>query len=223
MSEACEIERTLLIADLSGYTALTETHGALHASEIVMRFGRMAEASLEPGVAIVDRVGDQVLCAGADPLAVLRTALRLCTRVEREPGFLSMQAGIHRGAVVEREGRLFGSPLNITARIASHARGGQILCTEPIARAAREFPGVTPHPVGERRFKNVSLPVAVFELVRGDRRGDSTATDPVCRMQVEIARAAATVPYLGVTYHFCSDQCARRFSEAPERFARPWG
>ena len=34
-----EIERTLLIADLSGYTALTETHGAMHASEIALRFG----------------------------------------------------------------------------------------------------------------------------------------------------------------------------------------
>jgi len=32
-----EAERTLLIADLSGYTALTETHGAVHASEVVLR------------------------------------------------------------------------------------------------------------------------------------------------------------------------------------------
>ena len=60
-ADVSEIERTLLIADLSGYTALTETHGAMHASEIVLRFGQMAEASLEPGVSIVDRVGDQVL------------------------------------------------------------------------------------------------------------------------------------------------------------------
>ena len=218
-----EIDRTLLIADLSGYTALTETHGAMHASKIVLRFGRMAEASLEPGVVIVDRVGDQVLCAGADPLAVLRTALRLCTKVEIEPDFLGMQAGIHQGAVVQREGRLFGSPLNLTARLTAHARSGQILCTETIARAVGGFPGLSARAMGERRFKNVSSPVAVFELVRDDRRGQTSATDPVCRMRIDIERAATAIPFQGVTYHFCSHECGRLFSEAPERYARPWG
>jgi class 3 adenylate cyclase/YHS domain-containing protein len=213
-----EIDRTPLIADLSGYTALTETHGALHASEVVLRFGRMAETSLEPGVVIVDRVGDQVLCAGPDPVAVFRTALRLSAMVEREPDFLSMQAGIHRGAVVEREGRLFGSPLNLTARIAAHARRGQILFTEPIARAALGVFGVESRSIGERRFKNVSLPVVIYELVRPGGVGEPGTTDPVCRMRVENGRAVATLEYEGAPYHFCSHECARLFAEAPERY-----
>jgi class 3 adenylate cyclase len=217
-----EIELALLIADLSGYTALTETHGALHASDIVFRFGRMAESSLEPGVGIVDRIGDQVLCAGADPLAVLRTALRLSAQVEGEPDFLSMQAGIHRGNVVEREGRLFGSPLNLTSRIAAYARGGQILCTESIASIAREVSGVTLVPLGQRRFKNVSSPVQVLELLRNGRSGHPTAIDPVCRMRVEVGRVAA-IPYQGISYHFCSEGCARLFAATPERYARLWG
>jgi len=216
-----EIDRTLLIADLSGYTALTETHGALHASEIVLRFGRMAEASLEPGVVMVDRVGDQVLCAGPDPLAVLRTALRLSAKVEREPDFLSMQAGIHQGAVVEREGRLFGSPLNITARIAAHARRGQILCTEPIAQAALRISDLESRSIGERRFKNVSIPMVIYELLRSGSVADSGMIDPVCRMRVDIEHGAATADYEGATYHFCSHECARLFSEAPERYVGP--
>lgn len=215
-----EIERTLLIADLSGYTALTETHGALHASEIVLRFGQLAEASLEPGVPIVDRVGDQVLCAGSDTHAVLRSALRLFAAVERESDFLAVQAGIHRGPVVERVGRLFGAPLNLTARLASHARGGQILCTEPVAAVAREHPGVTACFVGEKRFKNVSSPVTVYELTRISRAAQSSVIDPVCRMQVEPRSAADVVSHQGVTYHFCSRECSRLFVAAPERYAR---
>lgn len=215
-----EIVRTLMIADLAGYTALTETHGAMHASEVVLRFGRMADESLEPGVVIVDRIGDQVLCAGADAHAVLRTLLRLCARVEHEPGFLGMQAGIHQGAVVAREGRLFGSPLNITARLAAHAREGQILCTERIAGAAGALPGVSVRALGERRFRNVSSPVGVFELLRRDRQDRAPATDPVCRMQVEIERAAASMPFGGATYHFCSAECAGLFSTDPERYLR---
>ena len=218
-----ETERTLLIADLSGYTALTETHGALHASEVVLRFDRMAEASLEPGVAIVDRVGDQVFCAGADTQAVLRSALRLCAALEREPGFLAVQAGLHRGSVVERSGRLFGAPVNLTARLAALARGGQILCSEPVATVAREHPGVEAHFVGEKRFKNVSVAVAVYELARVSQPAQSAVLDPVCRMQIEPRTAAATLSHLGLNYYFCSPECARLFREAPERYARLWG
>lgn len=215
-----ETERTLLIADLSGYTALTETHGAVHASEVVLRFDQMAEASLEPGVVIVDRVGDQVLCAGADTHAVLRSALRLCAVVEREPGFLAVQAGMHRGPVVERSGRLFGAPVNLTARLAAQASGGQILCTEAIAAAAREHPGVEARFVGERRFKNVTAAVIVYELMRVSQPAQPSAVDPVCRMQIEPLEAAASVSHLGMTYHFCSHECARLFREAPESYAR---
>lgn len=223
LSEARELDVALLVADLSGYTALTETHGAMHASKIVLQFDRMAEASLEPGVTIVDRVGDQVLCVGGDTHAVLRCALRLHEAVAREPGFLAVQAGMHRGPVVERDGRLFGAPLNLTARLASLARGGQILCTETIANEARRHPGVELRLVGEKRFKNVSVPVTVYELMRVSRDAEFPAIDPVCRMRVDRKRAVAKVPYQGTTYHFCSHECVRLFTEAPERYARLWG
>ena len=218
-----ETERTLLIADLSVYTALTETHGAVHASEVVLRFNRLAEAALEPGVAIIDRIGDQILCAGADPHAVLRVALRLCAAVERESDFLAVQAGIHTGSVVERDGRLFGAPLNLTARLASHARGGQILCTESVAAIARDHAGVEARLVGEKRFKNVPLPVMVYELLRVSQRRHASLIDPVCRMQIEPQRAAATLSYMGQNHYFCSAECARLFGEAPDRYARLWG
>ena len=217
-----ETERTLLIADLSGYTALTETHGAVHASDVVLRFNRLVEAAIEPGVAIIDCIGDQVLCAGADPHAVLRVALRVFAALERETDFLAVQAGIHTGRVVERERRLFGAPLNLTARLAAHARGGQILCTEGVATIARDHAGVEARLVGEKRFRNVALPVTVYELARIRRVGQSPVIDPVCRMQVEPNSAAATVSYMGLSHYFCSLECARRFGEAPERYARLW-
>jgi len=216
-----EVERTLLIADLSGYTALTETHGPVHASEVVLRFGRMAEASLEPGVAIVDRIGDQVLCAGESTTAVLDSALSLFAAAEAEAGFLAIQAGIHRGRVVEREGRLFGAPLNLTARLASHARAGQLLCSAQVAAHATTDPRLQVGLLGEQRFKNVSIPVMVYEIRRVS--GVSIAIDPVCRMRVATGKAVASILYQGETYHFCSQQCAELFREAPERYARLWG
>jgi len=214
-----ELDLALMMADLCGYTALTETHGALQASETVLRFVRLVEASLEPGVRIVDSIGDAVFCAGEDTHAVVRTALRLREAVAREPDFPRASTGIHRGPVVERAGRLFGSPINLTARLTSRAAGEQILCTVEIAGALAAAAGVKCRPLGEQQFRNVAHPVELYELQPADDSAKAVSSvDPVCRMQVDVDHAAATLAHAGVTYMFCSTQCARAFSEAPELY-----
>jgi len=42
--------------------------------------------------------------------------------------------------------------------------------------------------------------------------------DPVCGMNVEPEKAAATVEHGGKRYYFCSVGCGKRFEEAPEKF-----
>ena len=66
MSEGREIDLALMMADLCGYTALTETHGAFVASEIVLRFVGLVKESMTPGVRIVDCIGDEVFCCSDD-------------------------------------------------------------------------------------------------------------------------------------------------------------
>jgi class 3 adenylate cyclase/YHS domain-containing protein len=220
---AQERDLALMIADLSGYTALTEAHGALEASEIVRRFLALVSGCLEPSVFLVNSVGDEVFCAGADGLAVVRTALRLRDGVEREKGFPRIRTGLHRGPVIVRGGRYFGAPINLTARLAGRALGGQILCTQPVAETARTLADFDPRPLGEARFKNVTLPVAVFELARVAERRVAAALDPVCRMQIDVSRAAATLAHGGRAYHFCSLECRSAFEKAPELYLHGGG
>ena len=78
LGEARELELALVIADLSGYTAFTETHGALYASEIVLRFQRLAAASLEPGVVIVNSVGDDRACRSDLSFLLAQVRGRFC-------------------------------------------------------------------------------------------------------------------------------------------------
>lgn len=42
--------------------------------------------------------------------------------------------------------------------------------------------------------------------------------DPVCEMEIEQEKAAASVSYKGQTYYFCSRGCAAEFQESPEKF-----
>jgi len=48
-------------------------------------------------------------------------------------------------------------------------------------------------------------------------------TDPVCGMQIDNAKAAATEIVQGQTYHFCSRSCHDKFQAAPERYVKKQG
>jgi Cu+-exporting ATPase len=44
------------------------------------------------------------------------------------------------------------------------------------------------------------------------------ATDPVCRMTVDPARAAAQSVHEGETYYFCAVGCKQKFDREPEKY-----
>ena len=52
----------------------------------------------------------------------------------------------------------------------------------------------------------------------GERRDGLLAHDPVCGMDVEIARAAASTDFEARTYYFCSLQCKEDFERQPQRY-----
>jgi nitroreductase/YHS domain-containing protein len=53
----------------------------------------------------------------------------------------------------------------------------------------------------------------------GPREG--FAIDPVCKMEIEMASAAATSVYQGTTYYFCAPGCKTSFDEHPELYTAP--
>ncbi len=216
-SEA-EVDRVFVIGDLAGYTALTEAMGAREAANVVTRFATLAEQALRPGASLVEQVGDEVLIAAADAVSAVRTALAPREAVGPEPLFSRARFGVHGGPVVDHRGRYFGPALNLTARVAAHARGGQVLCTGRIAGLVT-LPGVEYRAIGPARFRNVTGDVPLFEIVRTAEPPSVRHIDPVCRMQVDPESAPARLPFGGATYHFCSFECARRFAERPEDYA----
>lgn len=162
--------------------------------------------------------GDEVVIATADAASAVRTAIALRDAIEHEPLFPTLRSGIHAGSAVLHGDSYFGSALNLAARVAAHARAGQILCTEPLTILAAGLAGVVYQPLGSVRFKNIVDPIPVFELIAGRQSSESTVIDPVCRMQVRPEGAPARLPFGGRTYYFCSFECARAFAARPELY-----
>lgn len=207
-----------VIADLAGYTALTEAHGGDEAATTVTRYRNLAEDALAEGARIVEQVGDELLIVADDARTAMMSAIGIRAAVDDEPRFPAVRIGIADGFVVERDGHYFGAALNLTARLAARARADDILCTAAVASACRDLDGIGFHPLGPLRFENVPTPVEVC-AVSSAPVCDRMAFDPVCRMHVELATAPARLPFGASTHYFCSLDCARAFAASPERYA----
>lgn len=205
------------MVDLAGYTALTETHGDEHAAELATTFADLARTSLDTDDRLVKPIGDAVLLASPTPeagLALTERLLRGCAELE---GFPVARAGLHHGSAVERNGDVFGTSVNLTARVAGQASGGQVLATEAVAAAA-EKRGFKVLPLGAVELRNLMSAVELFDvdlaLVRP--RG---GVDPVCRMWIAHADAVGHLRLDRRHYCFCSLACAAAFAEQPDRFS----
>jgi adenylate cyclase len=68
--------------------------------------------------------------------------------------------GIHNGQVLYRDGDYYGREVNLAARVAARAAGGEVLVTRPVienAGAHLEF-----EPIGEVRLKGFARPTELF-------------------------------------------------------------
>ena len=215
------VERTFSFVDLAGFTALTEAHGDLDAVELLDRFLGLARESLSAGDELVKSIGDAVMLASPGPGAAVAALAGLWERCAEASGFLLPRAGAHHGRAVSRDGDYIGATVNLAARVAGHAGGGQLMVTSAVARAARAS-GLDVAELGPRRLRNLPEPVELFEIRLGASEPSGTI-DPVCRMRVEPRFAAGSLCHAGQRFWFCSMPCAAAFAADPNRYLIPAG
>lgn len=207
---------TFAMLDLAGYTALTEQHGDLHAADLAIEFAELARRCLRDGDRLIKSIGDAVLLASSDPQSGIKLVERILDGLGGLDSIPLIRAGMHHGDAIEHEGDVFGTAVNLVARVSAQARGGQVLSTRSILDAAHTL-GVSVQHVGSAKLKNLSEPYDLYELEIGPGRIEG-GVDPVCHMWVERSKAKGCHQYGGDTYWFCSVPCASRFAEAPSAF-----
>jgi adenylate cyclase len=144
-------------ADLAGYTRLTEEEGELQALDAVERFVDAVELTLPDEARVIKTIGDEVMIVGSDAANLTDWSV----------GFQSMQTerplpriGIHYGYAIYRDGDYYGRDINIAARVAARAAGGEVLVTKPVVDQAGshlEF-----ERIAEVRLKGFTEPTEIF-------------------------------------------------------------
>jgi adenylate cyclase len=193
----------ILIADLSGYTALTETHGPAIAADMIDKLLDIVEDSLTGDSELHQRVGDEVMIVSTSPDQLVKTATMLIQNCSKEHYFLQLHGGLHYGKVLNRNNHYFGSPVNLTSRIANKASKGTFWCSAEFVNELSDTSAYTFSSKGKHNFKNVSEETDIFELMENV---NSFYIDPVCRMLIHKKEMAIHHPHEQNIF-FCSPDC----------------
>jgi class 3 adenylate cyclase len=213
-------EQTFVLADLAGYTALTEAHGDERAADVAIDFVRAVRSLLTAYEAEeVKALGDALLIRLPAAANAVELARRIVCELGTKHARLGVRVGVHTGTAVQREGDWFGSALNVAARVADLAEAGEVMLTEATVAAAGKDLEVREK--GQVALKNVRRPVQIYALALDEHLPESPlAVDPVCHMALDVEQAHQTLQHAGATYVFCSPECAAAFEADPTSFAR---
>jgi adenylate cyclase len=195
---------TLVSADATGYSRLMAVD-ELSTIEAIKVFREAAEnIAVEHGGRLVDSPGDNLLFEYGTAAAALDASLRfqefVLTTNERYETARRMQfrMGVHSGEVVVDTDRIYGSGINIAARLERLARPGGICISERV----RDEVGDTPplEDIGSQYVKNIPHPIhAFFVDVPGQtvpQRPTTSSWPAIAVMPFETTEGDADAEYL---------------------------
>jgi class 3 adenylate cyclase len=157
--------RAILFTDIVGSTAMTSRLGDRIATEMVRAHDAVVRRCLSQNSGReVKHTGDGIMAAFAATTAAVECAMAIQREFERYNGGnnepIHIRIGVDCGEPVEDSNDLFGSTVQLAARLCAAASSDQILVSENIFReygAADLFTHAT-----RRRFKGFSKPMLVF-------------------------------------------------------------
>ena len=128
---------TVMFTDIAGFTVYAATRGDRAAARLVHRHDLAVLPALRRySGRILKRLGDGLMAAFSSPAAAVGAALEM-QHVARG---VRLRIGIHAGPARVRAGDLIGHEVNVAARIAGRARGGQILVSDAVRGAVDGLP-----------------------------------------------------------------------------------
>ena len=143
----------LAFVDLAGYTALTERTGDTTAVRLSEHLAELAERTVAAFRGrVVKLLGDGAMLHFDEPLDAVRGSLDLVAAIG-DSQLPPAHAGVHFGAVIQRDGDFFGRTVNLAARISAQASPGHVLVSPEIARLTGD--DLEFRPAGRRDLKGI--------------------------------------------------------------------
>lgn len=172
----------VMFADIVGSTQLYSALGDEAARRVVAAYGeRCATVVTRHGGKLIKAIGDATLSSfqSADEAVLAASALQSDMKTAPTGGqMLRLHIGMHFGPVMEEEGDVFGTTVNIAAYLTDMAAPEQILTSE--AAVDRLSPALRNcvRALFRARLKGGNTETRIFEILWRADRGDLTELNP---------------------------------------------
>ena len=213
---SADASATVAFVDLAGFSAIADVYGDQSAIAVLERFEDLIREALSGHAPPIKWIGDEVMLSFPGPEAAIRALGKLLQACRREPRLPLTRTGLNHGRVVRRGSDLFGSTVNVAARITALAAPGQLLATRPIADAAARA-GILARELGPVALRSMADEVPLWEIELAPT-ADPAWIDPVCKMHAPYSpfqRAAREGPW------FCSPRCEDAYRKSPQTYPMP--
>jgi class 3 adenylate cyclase/alpha-beta hydrolase superfamily lysophospholipase len=160
--------RTVLFTDVEGSSALTQRLGDLRARELLREHERIVREALKAHVGSeVKTMGDGFMASFSSATKALECAIAMqrafAERNESAEEPIRVRVGLNAGEPIVEEKDLFGTVVNLSARICAHAEAGQILAPIVVRElaAGKQFMFAD---LGETELRGFEDPVRLYEV-----------------------------------------------------------
>lgn len=157
------IEAAILFTDIAGYTALMQRDEA-GTLALLEKLRRALSSLLDryDGRLIKD-LGDGQLCIFEEAEAAVKSAVNLQQIAQNELR-LPLRTGIHLGEITIVEKDIYGSAVNLAARIESFSVPGSVLISEEVYQIVKENPELPCRLLGKYQLKHVDRPTRLYAV-----------------------------------------------------------
>lgn len=132
---------SIMFSDIEESTALNERIGDRAFVRLIGKHDRSVRRLVDKHDGyVVKSQGDGFMVAFARPEQAVRCGIDIQRSLHKQPNGIRVRIGIHSGKSVLRGDDLFGRNVAMAARVASQARGGEILVSSAVCAAVEKAP-----------------------------------------------------------------------------------
>jgi len=163
---------TIVFTDVEGSTGLTQRLGDAKAREVLRAHERIVREALQAhGGAEVKAMGDGFMASFASAMRALECAIAIqrafAEHSESAEEPIRVRIGLNAGEPVAEEKDLFGTAVQLAARICAHTEPGEILASD-VVRQLVAGKGFLFSDRGEVELKGFEEPVRLYEVRWGE-------------------------------------------------------
>lgn len=157
---------TILFTDMESSTAFTQRLGDAEAQELVRSHNAIVRDALSAHAGNeIKQTGDGIMASFSSASSALECAIAIQRAVagRAEEQTFRVRIGLNAGEPVVEERDLFGTAVQLAARVCAHARPGEILASN-VVRELAAGKGFLFSDQGETEMRGFEDPVRVYEL-----------------------------------------------------------